>query len=137
MTGMMTMDGTFWNSAANNCLNGSAAAACGGSPGYYNVNYNALLGNSFDGQGAASAGGIDTVRVAACPLCVIANNTFQNANSLGAVFKLHSANTAKNQMSWIGQYTEYVEISDNLLALRAFVWVNSAHYLITWEAACR
>jgi hypothetical protein len=26
-------------------------------PGYYNVNYNALLGNSFDGQGVASSGG--------------------------------------------------------------------------------
>lgn len=113
-TGMTSMSGTFWNNAANNCLNGSVAADCGGSPSYYNVNYSALLGNSFDGQGASGAGALDTVRVGACRLCVIANNTFQNANNLGAVFKLHSANTAKNQMSWIGQYTEYVEISDNL-----------------------
>jgi hypothetical protein len=113
-TGMTSMSGTVWNNAANNCLNGSVAADCGGSPGYYNVNYNALLGNSFDGQGVSGAGAIDTVRVAACRLCVIANNTFQNANNLGAVFRLHSANTATNQMSWIGQYTEYVEISDNL-----------------------
>jgi hypothetical protein len=113
--GMRTMAGTYWNYAENNCLNGSGAANCGGSPGYYNVNYNALLGNSFDGQGVMSSGsGIDTVRVSACRLCVIANNTFQNANSSGAVFKLHSGNTAKNQATWIGQYTEYVEISDNL-----------------------
>jgi hypothetical protein len=54
------------------------------------------------------------VRISACRLCVIANNAFQNANNLGAVFKLHSGNTAANQASWIGQYTEYVEISDNL-----------------------
>jgi hypothetical protein len=114
-TGMATMTGTHWNYAANNCLNGSGAANCGGSPGFYNVNYNALLGNNFDGQGVASSGGgIDTVRVSACRLCVIANNTFQNANSIGAVFKLHSGNTSANQASWIGQYTEYVEISDNL-----------------------
>ena len=114
-TGMASMTGTYWNSAANNCVNGSIAASCGGSPSYYNVDYNALLGNSFDGQGAASGpAAIDTVRVAACRLCVIANNTFQNANNLGAVFNLHSANTATSQMTWIGQYTEYVEISDNL-----------------------
>jgi hypothetical protein len=114
-TAMGTMSGTHWNYAANNCLNGSAAANCGGSPGYYNVNYNALLGNSLDGQGVASSGsGIDTLRVSACRLCVIANNTFQNADNTGAVFKLHSGNTSMNQATWIGQYTEYVEISDNL-----------------------
>ena len=114
-TGMATMTGTYWNYAANNCLNGSAAASCGGMPGYYSVDYNALLGSNLDGQGAASgAAGIDTVRIAACRLCVIANNTFQNANNMGAVLKLHSANTATNQALWIGQYTEYVEISDNV-----------------------
>jgi len=114
-TGMATMIGTYWNYAANNCLNGSAAASCGGSPGYYSVDYNALLGSNLDGQGAASsAAGIDTVRISACRLCVIANNTFQNANNMGAVFKLHSANTVANQALWLGQYTEYVEISDNV-----------------------
>jgi len=114
-SGMANMPGTYWNSAANNCLNGSGATDCGGSPGYYNISYNALLGNSFDGRGVVnSAVGIDTVRVAACRLCVIANNTFQNASNLGTVFKLYSANTAKNQASWLGQYTEYLEISDNL-----------------------
>ena len=114
-TGMGTMTGTYWNYAANNCLNASTAANCGGSPGYHDVDYNALLGNSLDGQGAANSGsGIDTVRISACRLCVIANNTFRNANSLGAVFKLHSANTSSAQVTWLGQYTEYVEISDNL-----------------------
>ena len=114
-SGMAGMTGTYWNSAANNCLNGSLAAGCGGTPGYYNVSYNALLGNSFDGQGAASSGGgIDTVRIAACRLCVIADNTFLNANSGGAVLKVHSANAAKNQATWLGQYTEYLQISDNL-----------------------
>jgi hypothetical protein len=114
-TGMGTMTGTHWNYAGNNCSNASGAANCGGSGGYYNVNYSALLGNSFDGQGVSSSGAvIDTVRVSACRLCVIANNAFQNADNIGAVFNLHSGNTATNQPIWIGQYTEYVEISDNL-----------------------
>jgi hypothetical protein len=113
-TGMGTMIGTYWNYAANNCLNGSGMANCGGAPGFYKVDYNALLGNHFDGQGAVNGGsGIDTVRVSACRLCVIADNTFQNANNSGAVFELHSGNTSANQPTWLGQYTEYVEISDN------------------------
>ncbi|MBV8147371.1 MAG: hypothetical protein JO184_20430 [Gammaproteobacteria bacterium] len=114
-TGMTTSAGTYWNYAGNNCLNGSVAAGCGGSGGYYDVSYNALLGNSLDGQGATSGGSpIDTVRVGACRMCVIADNTFRNANNLGAVLNLHSGNTAAGQATWIGQYTELVQVSDNL-----------------------
>jgi hypothetical protein len=114
-TAMASMAGTFWNYAGNNCLNGSMAAGCGGAAAYGNVNYDAVLGSSFDGQGAASNGSaIDTVRIAACRLCVISANTFRDANNLGAVLKLYSANTAASQSPWIGQYTELVEVSDNL-----------------------
>jgi hypothetical protein len=76
-----------------------------------------LLGNSFNGQGATiGSNGIEVVRVSACRMCVIQNNTFENANNIGAVLKLHSGNTYDTQAIWVGQYTELVEISDNLFA---------------------
>jgi hypothetical protein len=113
MTGQGTGVGTFINYAQNNCVNGSTAYNCGGTPAYTNVNYQAVLGNSFNGQGTTTGG--ETVRVSACRLCVLENNTFENAQtSWGAVLKLHSGNTYNTQSTWIGQYTELVEISDNL-----------------------
>jgi hypothetical protein len=115
MTGMGTKIGTFVNYAQNNCLNASRVFNCGGTPAYNNVSYQALLGNSFNGQGATiGSNGIEVVRVSACRMCVIQNNTFENANNIGAVLKLHSGNTYNTQSTWIGQYTELVEISDNL-----------------------
>jgi hypothetical protein len=107
MTGMGTKIGTFVNYAQNNSINGSGAP-------YNNINYQALLGNSFNGQGATTgSSGIEVVRVSACRLCVIANNTFENANNVGAVLKLHNGNTYDTRPTWTGQYTELVEISDN------------------------
>jgi hypothetical protein len=115
MTGMGSKIGTFVNYAQNNCLNGSSASNCGGSPSYNNINYQALLGNSFNGQGAPSgSSGIEVVRVSACRMCVIQNNTMENANNIGAVLKLHNGNTYNTQATWVGQYTELVEVSDNL-----------------------
>ena len=115
MTGMGTKIGTYVNYAQNNCLNMSSAANCGGTPSYFNISYQALLGNSFNGQGAAtSSSGIEVVRVSACRMCVIQNNTFENANNVGAVLKLHNGNTYDTRSTWVGQYTELVEISDNL-----------------------
>jgi hypothetical protein len=113
MSGMGSKIGTFVNYAQNNCLN---YAACGGGTQVYNnINYQALLGNSFNGQGAPSgSSGIEVVRVSACRLCVIENNTFENANNIGAVLKLHNGNTYNTQPTWTGQYTELIEISDNL-----------------------
>jgi len=106
--------GAFWNYAENNCLNGSSAANCGGTPAYYPVTYNAIIGNSFDGQGAVNTGS-ETFRMSACRLCVISNNTSKNSTAgWGAVLKIHSGNTWLSQATWIGQYTEYLEISDNL-----------------------
>jgi hypothetical protein len=122
-TGMNTSIGTYWNYAANNCLNGSSAANCGGTPGYHNVAYNAVIGNSFDGAGAANPGsGIETLRISACRYCVIANNTVKNANNVAAVFKFNSANTWNSQATWIGQYSEYIEIADNLFTGNSGGW---------------
>jgi hypothetical protein len=115
MTGSTYTQGSFWNYAENNCLNGSSAANCGGTPAYYPVAYNAIMGNSLNGQGLPNdSNGRETFRMSACRFCVVADNTFENANHIGAVFKLHSGNTYNSQSTWIGQYTEYLEISDNL-----------------------
>jgi hypothetical protein len=46
-------------------------------------------------------------------MCVIENNTIQNANNVGAVFKLHNGNTNNSLSTWTGVYTELVQISDN------------------------
>src|SRR5258708_1149774 len=101
-----------------------------------NVNYTAFLGNFVNGVGTAggSGSGIETVRTAECRLCTYTNNTIENANNVGGVFKLHNANTYQscgntsgacpvpctvgatfvNVSCFTGQYTELVEISDNL-----------------------
>ena len=67
-------------------------------------------------RASPALGGIETVRVSACRMCVIPNNTFENANTAGAAFKFHSGNTYDSRATWIGQYTELVEISDNVFA---------------------
>jgi hypothetical protein len=101
MTGMGTSIGTYVNYAENNPPN--------------DINYQALLGNSFNGHGATiGASGIETVRISACRMCVIENNTFENANNVGAVLKLHNGNTWLSSSTWTGAYTELIEISDNL-----------------------
>ena len=64
-----------------------------------------------------NGGGIETVRVSACRMCVIENNVFENANNIGAVFKLHNGNTKITSPTWTGVYTEYImEISDNVFS---------------------
>ena len=118
MTGMGSIEGVYWNYAENNCVNGSAAYNCGGTPSYVNVNYNTMLGNSFNGQGA-TGNTWETVRVSACRLCVFENNLFENGESPqgGATLKIHSGdtfNSSNGANAWLGQYTEYVEISDNV-----------------------
>ena len=83
---------------------------------FADIRYAAVLGNDFNGQGVSSAGGfIETFRMSACRLCAITNNTFQNASAGAATFKFHSGNTYDSRATWIGQYTELVEISDNCL----------------------
>ena len=107
MTGMRTSIGTFVNYNENNPATWSGNTI-------NNLNYQALLGNYFNGNGATSSGsGQETVRISACRGCVIENNTFRNANNVGAVLKLHNGNTNNSSSTWTGVYTEIVEISDN------------------------
>ena len=83
---------------------------------YPNLNYQAAIGNFVNGVGAAggSGAGIEAFRVSACRLCVFENNTFENANDVGGVFKMHNGNTYNSVAAWTGIYTELIEISDNL-----------------------
>ena len=83
---------------------------------YPNLDYQAAIGNFVNGVGAAggSGAGIEAFRVSACRLCVFENNTIENANNVGGVFKLHNGNTYQSLATWTGVYTELVEISDNL-----------------------
>ena len=83
---------------------------------YPNLDYQAAIGNFVNGVGAAggSGSGIEAFRVSACRLCVFENNTIQNANNVGGVFKLHNGNTYQSLATWTGIYTELIEISDNL-----------------------
>ncbi len=107
MTGMRTNIGTFVNYNENNPNTWSGNV-------YNNLNYQALLGNSFNGAGGNDGGsGQETVRISACRMCVVENNTFENANSIGATLKLHNGNTNNSSSTWTGVYTELVEISDN------------------------
>src|SRR6185437_8645932 len=106
MTGMRSI-GTFINYAENNPSTWSGNV-------YNNVDYQALLGNSLNGAGVVtSGGGKETVRISACRLCAIENNTIQNTDTVGAVLKLHNGNTNGSLAAWTGVYTELVEISDN------------------------
>ena len=110
-TGMGVNQGTFINFAENN------QAQWGSNSLYNNIDYQAVLGSSFNGVGTSDgASGIETVRVSACRMCVFANNTMENANNVGAVFKLHNGNTKDSLGIWTGVYTELIEISDNLFA---------------------
>jgi hypothetical protein len=106
-------EGTF-GLIGNTCANGSTAYQCGqgSSAVYYNNNYQALIGSDFIGP-AGGSGAYETVRVSACQKCFFSNISSSNAGVSYAVFKLHSANPS-SQETWIGQYTQYVTISDNL-----------------------
>jgi len=83
---------------------------------YPNLDYQAAMGNFINGVGSAggSGAGIEAFRVSACRLCVFENNTIENANDVGGVFKLHNGNTNGSVATWTGVYTELIEISDNL-----------------------
>jgi len=106
MTGMRTQQGTFVNDGEN-----TPSAWTGNA--FNNLDYQALLGNLLNGTGAPNNGaGIETVRVSACRLCTIENNTIENANNVGAVLKFHNGNHLSSA-AWSGVYTELDVISDN------------------------
>jgi len=110
-TGMGVNQGTFINYAENN------QAQWGTNSLYNNIDYQAVLGGSFNGTGAPNNGaGIEPVRVSACRMCVFADNTISNANNVGSAFKLHNGNTKITSPTWTGVYTELIEISDNLFS---------------------
>ena len=98
----------FLNSNANNPTEWNGT--------YPNLDYQAAMGNFVNGVGSAggSGAGIEAFRVGACRLCVFENNTIENANNIGGVFKLHNGNTNGSLPTWTGIYTELIEISDNL-----------------------
>jgi len=110
-TGMGVNQGTFINYAQNN------QSQWGTNSLYNNIDYQAVLGSSFNGVGAPNNGaGIEPVRVSACRMCVFENNVFENANNVGSVFKLHNGNTKITSPTWTGVYTELIEISDNVFS---------------------
>jgi len=79
------------------------------------ISYNAFIGNNFNGNGmGGGGGGRETFRMSACRLCVLTNNTFSNANTIGGVFKFHDGNTFGSSATWVGQYLEDNVITDNL-----------------------
>ena len=80
-----------------------------------NLFYSASIGNSITGTGTGGTSGIETFRISACNDCVFTNSTYLNANSVGAVLKLHNGNTNNSSPTWTGVYTQYVELSDNYL----------------------
>jgi hypothetical protein len=98
----------FINSNANNPAQWNGT--------YPNLDYQAAIGNFVNGVGSVggSGSGIEAFRVAACRLCVFENNTIENANNIGGVFKLHNGNTNGSLAKWTGVYTELIQISDNL-----------------------
>jgi hypothetical protein len=105
---------------------GSQALWCGAgsysASNYYPTNYNVLLGNMVNNHTPAGGAGVETVRVAACRLCVLSNNSIENANNVGANLKFHgvnnyflAGNSPQELTTWLGEYSEYNEISYNYI----------------------
>ena len=106
MTGAKNI-GVFVNYGANNPTEWSGNL-------FNNLDYQALIGNSFNGQGMPNgSAGIETLRISACRMCAIENNTVENSNDVGANMKIHNGNTSNSLSTWTGIYTELLEISDN------------------------
>jgi hypothetical protein len=106
------------NSTSHNMTSiGSFFNLGGGNPTLWtgpfpNDNYQAYMGNLFDGTGVGTSGGVELVRVAYSRLSVYENNTFVNANINAALLKFHAANGASNA-TWDGIYNELNMITDN------------------------
>ena len=118
MTSAATTTVSNWlNYGGNECINSSAAFNCGNGgttwaqSNYIDNDYQAVIGDSLNSNNSNT---YEVLRVAACRKCVIANSEFLNAGPSYAVLKLHNGNTYRSIETWTGQYTEFVEISDNL-----------------------
>ncbi len=114
-------EGSFLQYGENNCLNGvspgpSDVYQCGQGSGavYQNIAYLAVIGSHFGGPGTSTIG-YETMRISACRLCVLTNSDYADAGGTSySPFKFHSGNTWSSRPAWIGQYTELIELSDNL-----------------------
>ena len=106
----------YVNGTQNNCANFNTSFDCGQGAGavFININYHAHLGNYIQGQGG-TGGNIETTRVGACRFCVFENNYLNSPISAAASLKVTNATTNNSLNYWLGQYTEYVMITDNLL----------------------
>ena len=113
LTGGASQYGTFPNVGGSKCINGSIAPFCGGTSyiqsNYGNASYNAFMGDFVSALGGA--GNEENTRIGECRMCVFSNNTLQFLGASNALLKIHEGQT--NQPTWIGQYTEIFEISDN------------------------
>jgi hypothetical protein len=108
MTGMASNIGTYFNYEGIQPANWTGNV-------FNNLFYQALIGNSLNGTGAPNGGaGIETWRCSACSYLVAENNTIQNANNGGPVFKLQQSNTPADAFTWAGVYDQYDYIADNL-----------------------
>jgi hypothetical protein len=108
--------GVYIQDGQNNCSNLTSGYPCATGV-FQNINYVALMGSHFDGNGSAitdQTHGVETVRTSACRMCSYTNNDFMNANTVGAVLKFHNGNTFDTSCSWTGQPTEHIQITDNL-----------------------
>jgi hypothetical protein len=102
-----TQIGSYFN------FSGYAGYPYSGNP-YNNIYYQAVIGSHFDGGLTYQSTNAETVRISACGYCYIADNDMLNAGPSYAVLKIHQGNNADSVNTWIGAYTQYVEISDNL-----------------------
>jgi hypothetical protein len=124
--------GSYINYSGHNCINNSLDFNCGHSytapwsysPAYYiNNNYQAVMGSYLSNCTATPGNctapnniGYETLRLANSRLGVYSNTTFADApTSLGnAVFKMHSLNAYEEVTTFLGEFTELNDISDNL-----------------------
>jgi hypothetical protein len=80
---------------------------------FNNIDYQAVIGNHFDGGAKYQSSNAETVRISACAYCYIADNDFLNAGPSFSVLKFHEGNATTGPGSWIGEYSQYDELSDN------------------------
>jgi hypothetical protein len=81
---------------------------------FNNVNYTAVIGSHFDGGTTYANTNAETVRISECAYCYLADNDFANSGTGGfSQLKIHEENPYNTESTWVGQYTQYMEISDN------------------------
>ena len=84
---------------------------------YNNIDYQAVLGSSFNGTGAAEQRRRHRERARLrLPHVRVRKQHFENANNVGAVFKLHNGNTKIPRPPGPACTPRLMEISDNLFS---------------------